>query len=167
MRRLTVALALLAMLVPAAASARSAKLTAAENRWAAPVVNLMKSMSGRVGAIGNQVSDPALLTRGSKAQLKLAVTLANLIACEGKLKKDGPPPTARLKPFATSVTAACTHYVRGSHLLARGVGKATPEGHTAAEIKLGTTLIGKAMVELQKGSQSLGRAQSQLVVLAR
>jgi hypothetical protein len=161
------AAALVALLASAsAAPARTAKLTKAENHWAVPVVNLMKSLSGRIGAVGNQVSDKTLLTKGSRAQLKLAVTLANLIACAGKLKQDGPPPTARLKPFATSMSSACSHYVAGSHLLAKGVGKATT-GHSAADVKLGTSLITKAVGELRRGSTSLGRAQAQLVALTR
>jgi hypothetical protein len=163
------AAALVALLAAASASpapARTAKLTKAENHWAVPVVNLMKSLSGRIGAVGNQVSDKTLLTKGSRAQLKLAVTLANLIACAGKLKQDGPPPTARLKPFATSMSSACSHYVAGSHLLAKGVGKATA-GHSAADVKLGTSLITKAVGELRRGSTSLGRAQAQLVALTR
>jgi hypothetical protein len=161
------AAALVALLASAsAAPARTAKLTKAENHWAVPVVNLMKSLSGRIGAVGNQVSDKTLLTKGSRAQLKLAVTLANLIACAGKLKQDGPPPTARLKPFATSMSSACSHYVAGSHLLAKGVGKATA-GHSAADVKLGTSLITKAVGELRRGSTSLGRAQAQLVALTR
>lgn len=134
---------------------QTSKLTKGENAWAVPVVNLMKSLSGRIGAVGKQVADPTLLTRGSKAQGKLAVTLANLIACQGKLKKDGPPPTARLKPFSSSMGSACSHYVAGSHLLAKGVGK------------LSASLIKQALHELQQGSQALGRAQTQLVALTR
>src|SRR3954451_3357849 len=62
----TVALvALLAAVAASAAAARPAKLTPAATGWAVPVVNLMKSLSGRVGAIPKQVSDPAVLTKGS------------------------------------------------------------------------------------------------------
>jgi hypothetical protein len=147
--------ALFAALAATAAPARTTKLSKSENHWAVPVVNLMKSMSGRVGAIGKQVADPQILTKGSRAQLKLAVTLSNLLVCPAKLKKDGPPPTKRLRPFAASVTSACTHYVSGSHLLAKGIGKVN-----AATIK-------KAMAELGAGSASLGRAQAQLVKLTR
>jgi hypothetical protein len=152
------AVALVALLAAAAASAapaRTAKLTKTENQWAVPVVNLMKSMSGRVGAIGKQVSDPQIVTKGSKAQLKLAVTLANLLSCTGKLKKDGAPPTKRLKPFAASVRQACARYVSGSHLLAKGIGK------------LNVATIKKAMTQLKQGSVSLARAQTQLVKLTR
>jgi hypothetical protein len=147
--------ALLAATAASAASARTTKLTKAENTWAVPVVSLMKSMSGRVGAIGKQAADPQVLTKGSKAQLKLAVTLANLLSCTGKLKKDGPPPTSRLKPFASSVKAACTHYVAGSHLLAKGIGK------------VNATMIKQAMTEIKTGSASLATAQSRLVKLTR
>jgi hypothetical protein len=123
-------------------------------------------MSGRVGAIGKQVSDPAILTRASQAQLKLAITLANIIECGKKLKARGAPPTARMVPFLLAVKSACSHYTTGSHLLAKGIGKATPQGHTVAEIKRGTAMIKQAMTELQRGSASLAQAQSRLVTLA-
>jgi hypothetical protein len=147
--------ALFAALAATAAPARTTKLSKSENHWAVPVVNLMKSMSGRVGAIGKQVADPQILTKGSRAQLKLAVTLSNLLVCPAKLKKDGPPPTKRLRPFATSVHTACTHYVSGSHLLARGIGK------------VNASTIKQAMTQIRLGSGSLARAQSQLLALTR
>lgn len=154
MLRLAAVLALAALLAVPAASARSAKLTPAENAWAAPVVNLMKSLSGRVGAIGKQVSDPAVVTKGSKAQLKLAVTLANIIVCGDKLQKIGAPPTARLQPFYAAVKSACSYYTSGAHSLAKGIGK------------LSTSRIKASLTQIQHGSALLALAQSRLVPLA-
>jgi hypothetical protein len=146
--------ALAALLAVPAASARTAKLTPAENAWAVPVVNLMKSLSGRVGAIGKQVSDPAVTTKGSKAQAKLAVTLANIVVCGDKLKKRGAPPTARLQPFYVAIRSACSYYTTGSHQLARGIGK------------LDASLIKQAMGTLRSGSGLFAVAQTRLVQLA-
>lgn len=136
------------------ASARTAKLTKAENAWAAPMVNLMKSLSGRVGGIGKQVSDPAITTKGSKAQAKLAVTLANIIVCGSKIQKNGPPPTARLKPFLSALKSACSYYTTGSHQLARGIGK------------LDAKLITQSLTTIQHGSILLGLARDRMLALA-
>lgn len=154
--RLAAVAALVAVLAPVAASAapaRTAKLTPTENRWAVPAVNLMKSLSGRVGAIRQQVADPAVLTKGSKAQGKLAVTLANIIVCGQKLKKNGQPPTARLKPFYLALRSACSYYTTGSHQLARGIGK------------LDAKLIKQSMTTILRGSGLMAVAQTRLVQL--
>jgi hypothetical protein len=154
MLRLAAVLALVALLAVPAASAQSTKLTPAENTWAVPVVNLMKSLSGRVGAIRNQVADPAVVTKGSKAQLKLAVTLANIIVCGDKLKRIGAPPTARLQPFYAAIKSACSYYTTGAHSLAKGIGKLSP------------TLIKSSLGQIKHGSALLALAQSRLVPLA-
>jgi hypothetical protein len=144
----------LAGLAASAAPARTQKLTKAENAWAAPMVNLMKSLSGRVGGIGKQVSDPAITTKGSKAQGKLAVTLANIIVCGSKIKKNGAPPTARLKPFQSALKSACSYYTTGSHQLAQGIGK------------LDAKLITKSLTTIQHGSVLLGLARDRMLALA-
>jgi hypothetical protein len=158
--RLIVVSATVALLAVPAASAQTTKLTPVENAWAVPVVNLMKSLSGRVGAIGKQVSDPAILTRGSKAQGKLIVTLANIITCGEKLKRDGAPPTARLKPFYDAIKSACSYYTTGSHNLAKGIGKAV-SGQT-----VGAALIKQGTSDLRHGSGLLAVAVSRLAALA-
>jgi hypothetical protein len=145
--------ALAALLAVPAASARTQKLTKAENAWAVPMVNLMKSLSGRVGGIGKQVSDPAITTKGSKAQGKLAVTLANIIVCGSKIKKNGAPPSARLKPFLSALKSACSYYTTGSHQLAKGIGK--PDAK----------LITKSVTTIQHGSVLLGLARDRMLAL--
>ena len=158
MRRvLTLLLAFVLVTAVAApgASARTQKLTKAENTWAVPMVNLMKSLSGRVGAIGKQVSDPAITTKGSKAQAKLAVTLANVIVCGSKITKNGAPPTARLRPFYSALKSACSYYTTGSHQLAQGIGKLDPK------------LITKSVTTIQHGSTLLGLARDRMVALAK
>jgi hypothetical protein len=151
---LLLALALVSAVAAPVASARTAKLTKAENAWAVPMVNLMKSLSGRVGGIGKQVSDPAITTKGSKAQGKLAVTLANIIVCGSKLKKNGAPPTARLRPYYSALKSACSYYTTGSHQLAQGIGK------------LDAKLITKSLTTIQHGSVLLGLARDRMLVLA-
>src|SRR3954451_38917 len=145
--RLLALLAIVALLAAPAASARATKLTPAENRWAVPGVGLMKSLSGRGGAIRSQVSDPAVLTKGSKAQAKLAVTLANIIVCGDRLKKSGAAPTARLQPFLAAVKSACSYYTQGAHQLAKGIGK------------LDASLIKSSMTTILRGSALLAVAQ--------
>jgi hypothetical protein len=140
--------------VGSAAPTRTSKLTKVENRWAVPTVNLMKSLSGRVGGIGKQISDPAILTKGSKAQLKLAVTLANIISCGQKLKKNGAPPTARLKPYYAAVRSACSYYTQGAHQLAKGIGKGDAK------------LIASSGTTIKRGSALLALAQTRLLQLA-
>jgi hypothetical protein len=150
---LLLAFALVTAIVAPGAGARTQKLTKAENAWAVPMVNLMKSLSGRVGGIGKQVSDPAIMTKGSKAQAKLAVTLANIIVCGSKIKKNGAPPTARLKPFQSALKSACSYYTTGSHQLAKGIGK--PDAK----------LITQSVRTIQHGSILLGLARDRMLAL--
>jgi hypothetical protein len=156
-RRVTLAVAALALAllssVPAA-SAGTTKLTPSENTWAVPVVNLMKSLSGRVGAIRHQVADPAVVNKGSAARKKLTVTLREIVLCGQRLKKDGTPPTARLKPFHSAVKSACSYYMQGAAELIVGIAKLNP------------TLIKSSMTTIKHGSALLALAQSRLVPLA-
>jgi hypothetical protein len=152
--RLAAVLALAALLAVPAASARSAKLTPAENAWAAPVVNMMKSLSGRVGAIRFQVKDPAVLTKGSAARKKLTVTLREIVLCGSKLQKAGVPPTARMRPFYAAVRSACSYYANGAAQLIVGIAK------------LNAPLIQESMTTIKHGSVLLALAQSRLVPLA-
>lgn len=154
MLTLLLVLAFVTALAPSVASARTAKLTARENTWAVPMVNLMKSLSGRVGGIGKQVADPAVTTKGSKAQAKLAVTLANIIVCGSKITKNGAPPTARLRPFYSALKSACSYYTTGSHQLAKGIGK------------LDAKLITQSLTTIQHGSILLGLARDRMLALA-
>ena len=156
-KRLLVIAALTALLaVPAATAAPAAltKLTPAENTWAVPVVNLMKSLSGRAGAIRHQVADPDVLTKGSTARKKLDTTLRELILCGSRLKKDGLPPTARLKPFYAALQSACTYYMNGAAQLAVGIAK------------LNAPLIKQSSSTIKHGSTLLGLAQARLLPLA-
>jgi hypothetical protein len=153
--RLVTLFTVAALLAVPAASARTAKLTPAENTWSAPMVNLMKSLSGRVGAIGKQVSDPAVTTKGSKAQAKLAVTLANVVVCGTKIKQQGAPPTARLQGFYSALKSACSYYTNGAHQLAKGIGK------------LDAKLITQSITTIQQGSTLLGLARDRMLALAK
>jgi hypothetical protein len=146
--------ALAALIAVPAASARSEKLTKPENAWAVPVVNLMKSLSGRVGAIRYQVSDPAVLTKDSPARKKLTSTLREIVLCGTRLTKAGPPPTARLKPFHSAIRSACAYYTQGAAELIVGIAKLNP------------SLIKSSMTTIKHGSALLALAQSRLVPLA-
>jgi hypothetical protein len=152
--RLAAVVALAALLAVPAASAQTTKLTPAENAWAVPVVNLMKSLSGHVGAIRFQVRDRTVLTKGSKARKKLDTTLREIVLCGERLKKNGPPPTARLKLFHDAVKSACSYYARGSVELIFGI------------VKLDSAMITRSVTTLKRGSGLLAVALSRLVALA-
>jgi len=145
----------------AAAPARMATLTSAENRWAVPVLNLTRYLAGRVGAVKTLAAKPTILQKGSAVQVKFVYVVADIRSCTAKLKKRGPAPTARLVPFQLSVRDACARYVSATHLLAQGIGKAT-NGDMS-----GVTMIRKSTTEFQRGSALLSRAQAQLAALAK
>jgi hypothetical protein len=151
--RLVAVIALVALLAAPAASAQATKLTPAENAWAVPVVNLMKSLSGRVGAIRYQVADPSVLTKGSKARTKLTTTLREIVLCGERLKKDGPPPTERLKGVHSALTTACAYYTQGAAELIFGIAK------------LNSTLIKRSLTRIKYGSTLLAVAQTRLTAL--
>jgi hypothetical protein len=153
--------AALAASTAAAAPAHATKLTTAENRWAAPVLNLTRYLAGRVGAVKTLAAKPTILQKGSAVQVKFVYVVADIRTCTSKLKQRGPAPTARLVPFQLSVRDACARYVSATHLLAQGIGKATNGDMT------GATMIRKSTTEFQRGSALLGRAQSQLAALAK
>jgi hypothetical protein len=145
----------------AAAPVRTTKLSSAENRWAVPVLNLTQFLAGRVGAVKTLSGNPAILQKGSAVQAKFIIVVADIRTCTSRLKKRGNPPTARLVPFQLTVRDACARYVEATHLLARGIGKAT-NGDMS-----GATMIRKSTTEFQRGSALLGKARAQLAALAQ
>ena len=145
--------AALAAAAAAAAEARAVKLTPSENRWAVPEVSLMKSLSGRVGAVRFIVDDPTVLDEGSAARKKLRATLREVALCGERLKRNGQPPTARLRPFYVALRSACSYYATGAVELIAGVAK--PDA----------ALIRSSKVRLQNGSKLLALAQSRLLQL--
>jgi hypothetical protein len=155
-RLLPLAVLLAILAVPAASAAPTAgtKLTPKENAWAVPAVNMMKSLSGRVGAIRVQVRDPAVMTKGSTARKKLTTTLREIVLCGSRMKKNGPPPTARLTPFYVALKSACSYYSSGSAELIVGIAT------------VNAPLIKASMSQILHGSTLLGLAESRLVPLA-
>jgi hypothetical protein len=143
----------------AAAPARAAKLTPAEAKWVSPVVALWNAMNAGLLVVGDQTTASNALVPGSAANKKLVVTLANFIACTPVMTKAKAPPSARLKPFATSMKAACTRLGTGAHGVANGVSTI----YNKKNGKLASLQIKAAFQEFQKGSAKLATARKQLL----
>jgi hypothetical protein len=142
-----------------AAPARTAKLTPAEAKWANPVVALWNAMNAGLLVVGDQTTATNALVPGSAANKKLVVTLANFIACTPVMNKAKAPPSTRLKPFATSMKAACTRLGTGAHGVANGVSTI----YNKKNGKLASLQIKAAFQEFQKGSAELAAARRQLL----
>ena len=110
--------------------------------------------------VAQTTADQALLP-GTKANKALVVTLGNFVTCTPAMKKLKAPPSARLKPFAASMTRACAHLAKGAHGVANGVSTIYKQ-HNANLAKL---QIAAAFKELAKGSQQLGTARKQLLAV--
>ena len=104
-------------------------------------------------------ADGALIpgTKANKALVDDARRLRRLLA--GDEEGEGPP-TARLKPFAASMTSACTHLANGAHGVANGVSTIYKQNNA----KLGTLQIKAAFKEFTKGS---GAARDRAPAAAR
>ena len=155
MKVIVVSLAAALVAVPAA----SAKLAPKEEAWVRPVLPLVNAIGKDVGALPRQVSDPAALTVGTKQNLALTLTLAHLVSCTPKLKRLGPPPTARLRPVASSMTAACAYLGSAGHLFARWIGSLKSAPRTSS------SLLARATAQLRLGATALRQAQARLVAL--
>lgn len=156
MRALVVSLAVALVAAPAA----SAKLTPREEAWVKPLLPLVNSTARDVNGLQKQVSDPAALTVGTKQNLALTLTLARLVQCTPKLKRLGPPPTARLRPVGSSMGAACTYLGSAGHLFARWIGslRSAPKATSKA-------LLARAAAQFGLGRTALLQTRTRLVAL--
>jgi hypothetical protein len=167
--RLLVATVTAVMLVAFAASAataapaRSAKLTAAEQKWVTPVLGLWNLMNQDLGLVDKQMAADAALIPGTKTNKTLITTLGNFVSCTPAMKKAKAPPTARLNAFATSMKNACAHLGKGAHGVANGISTIYKQ-HNA---KLATLQLKAARQELVKGSNALATARAQIVKASR
>jgi hypothetical protein len=145
-----------------AAPARSTTLTAAEQKWATPVINVWNVMNTSLGKVVSQATagKGAGLIAGTKQNRALVVTLANFVDCGTAMTKAKAPPTDRLKPFAATMKRACAQLKAGALDFANGI-SSIGKGQT----KVGTLQIQKAYGELQKGSKTLGTARAQLLTI--
>jgi hypothetical protein len=148
----------LAATAAGAAPARSAKLTGPEEKWAKPVIDVLNLMNQGLSVVYAQttVAGGKALIPGTKANKALLITLGNFVDCSRAMKAVGAPPTARLKPFAGSMTSGCDLLGKGSHGIANGI---------STIYKLNNGKLGAAQVNA--GLKQLGAGQKKLVVAAR
>jgi hypothetical protein len=159
----TLAVAMLAgggVAAAGAAPAKTVKLTAKEQKWAKPVVNLWNVMNAGLLVIGKQTTADSALVPGTKANLALLKTLANFISCTPAMKKAGAT-SARLTTFATTMKNACSHLGLGAHGVANGISTIYKKRNG----KLGAAQIKAAFTELQRGSTLLAKARRQLLAV--
>jgi hypothetical protein len=143
------------------APARSAKLTPAESKWLAPLVTEYTTLAKALAVVNKQELAKDALVQGTTANTTLTKTLATFVACKTALTKARKAPTARLKPFLTSMTGACGNLDTGANTIARAVG-AVGQGNSTQAV----SLLKKSQTELQKGSTLLGKAGQQAVAVS-
>jgi hypothetical protein len=151
MRRLAVLVTVLAALGWTAAA--EAKLTAAEERWAKPMISVWNQQNLALHVVLQAAAAKDALIAGTTNNKRLTIILNTFVVCGAEIKKAGAPPSPRLATFTTSLKSACTHDTAGAHDFAKSIGaihsgKAT-QAQTllkqgVAEFKLGTTALGKA-----------------------
>src|SRR4051795_8147003 len=83
-----------------AAPTRSAKLTAAEQKWVSPVIQVWNLMNAGLQAVDKQMQANAALIPGTATNKALVTTLGNFVTCGRAVSAAKAPPTNRLKPFA-------------------------------------------------------------------
>ena len=156
-----VALVAVSAAAATAAPSRSAKLTAAEQKWATPVIQVWNLMNDGLKKVSSQTTANRALEPGTQANKALIVTLGNFVTCPTAMTKLKAPPSARLQPFATSMKGACGHLAKGAHGVANGISTIYKQ-HNA---KLATLQIQAAFKEFTKGSGQLATARRQLLAI--
>ena len=146
-----------------AAPARGGKLTAAEQKWVAPVVQVWNVMNDGLRKVTPQVTANQALLPGTAANKALVTTLGNFVTCSSAMKKVGPPPTARLKPFAASMSRACARLANGAHGIANGISTI----YKLSDGKLGAAQVKAALKTLGQGSAKLATAARQLQAVGK
>lgn len=122
------------------ATTASAKLTPAEQRWAAPLVSTWNLQNAGLHLVLAQASQNGALIAGQKPNnLALTRTLVALAACQSTkaITKAGKPPTARLAGFREALNAACIHDSNGAHDFAKAVGAVSRNNAAKAKVFLG------------------------------
>ena len=145
------------------ASTASAKLTPAEQKWAAPLVSTWNLQNAGLHLVLAQASQNGALIAGQKPNnLALTKTLVALAACQSTkaITKAGKPPTARLANFRDALNAACIHDSNGAHDFAKAVGAVSK--NNAAKAKM---FLGQGVAELKKGSAQIQKAYSALTAI--
>jgi hypothetical protein len=143
------------------AGTAAAKLTPAEQRWAAPLVQVWNLQNAGLHVVLPQAAAKGALIAGEKpANLSLTKTLAVLINCKvpaDKIKQAGKPPTQRLAAFRDSLNAACIHDQNGANDFAKAVGAVTKNKVSHAK-----TYLASGVAEFKHGSAQVQKAYKAL-----
>jgi hypothetical protein len=152
------------LFTPAAGAANGARLTSAEQKWAAPLIAIWNVQNQSLKVVVAQATAKNALIAGEKPQnLALTDTLAALIACKvpaDRIKGAGAPPTPRLAGFRNALNAACIHDQNGANDFAKAIG-AIGKGKSAAAKSLLRTGYG----EFERGTAQLAKAYNALQAL--
>jgi hypothetical protein len=146
-----------------AAPARTAKLTAVEQRWVTPVIRLWNTENGGLLVVLSQATaaNGGALIPGTKANAALLGTLSQFVECTPMLARAKSPPSPRLVPFANAMKSACTDLVTGAHGVASGIASLTKHRNE----KLGTAQLQAAFQNFKLASAKLALARKQLLAV--
>jgi hypothetical protein len=149
----------LAATTASAAPTRAAKLTGPEEKWASPVIKIWNAMNAGLLIVSRQTTADQALIPGTKTNGYLIETLSAFAVCSKLMNAAKAPPSARLKPFASSMKSACAHLGKGANGVVNGMGTI----YKKQNAKLGAAQIQTAFKEFQKGSGNLKTARRQLL----
>ena len=145
------------------AGTASAKLTAAEQKWAGPLIQAWNLQNAGLHLVLAQASKNGALVAGQKPDnLNLTRTLVVLASCQtGKVMTTaGKPPTARMAGFRDALNAACIHDANGANDFARAIGAVTK--NNAAQAK---AFLAQGVQEFKKGSAQIQKAYGALTAI--
>jgi len=158
MRKLAVLVAAVAACTFAAAA--EAKLTAVEQKWAKPMIQVWNQQNLALHVVLQAASAKNALVYGTANNKRLTIILNTFVVCGPSIKKAGAPPSPRLTPFATALGTACTHDTSGATDIAKTIG-AVRQGKTAQA----QTLERQAVAEFKLGTAALSKAYKSLVAI--
>jgi len=158
MRRLAMLTVTLAAL--AYTGAADAKLTAVEEKWAKPMIQVWNQQNAALHVVLQAAAAKGALVYGTANNKKLNVILNTFVVCTPELKKAGAPPSPRLSTFASALKTACTHDTAGATAFAKTVG-AIRKGKTAQS----QTLLKQGVAEFKLGTAALNQAYKSLIAV--
>jgi hypothetical protein len=162
-RRLALTSVLLCALPCFAAAGAAAKLTPAEQTWAAPVLKLDNSLAENLALVSEEERASGALIAGSgRNNTLLSATLGVFASCASELAAAGSPPGSRLESFDADMRGSCADLRAGALELAHAIGEVGKGDGPLASASLET-----AGARLAAGSHLLGLAERQIATVGR
>jgi DNA-binding transcriptional regulator LsrR (DeoR family) len=155
MRKVAALTIVLAALVFAASAA--AKLTAAEEQWAKPMISVWNQQNLALHVVLQAAAQKDALVAGTTNNQRLRTILNTFVVCGPLIRKAGSPPSGRLSDFASSLSTACTHDSAGANDFAKAVGAVGKNKAKQAE-----SLLKQGVAQFKLGSAALGKAYTSL-----